>query len=982
MPNNIHRWQYQYLGAETFPKTISTVEFDAFFRFSEEETAALQARFRKSGLRIAAAIQLGFLRMTGSPLESTQVIPAKLLRYVASQLGVPALTIASLRALYQREKTRYEQQWWAMEVLGFSRATPEQQSALLPYLRQEAKTTISIDQLVERGKLWIYQHRFIAVADRVIRDMARRAMSESEEGILRLIREQMPAHSFSRLESSVLKTYADTGQSVLEWLQQPPRKRSVRAIRERLGRVDLLKGLGIHELNLDFMPIEKIRAYATELYNLRPAKYRELKDPTRSLRLICFLKLALMQATDAAVMLGGRQINKIVRKAYDKARLLEADAVISAARLLQEIRRQVDDDATSDADFRGYVRSLLSEHKAPQFPTRAAAARWILSDPNYRPNHILRSLLSELQKLDLDAEPENPTKERADYLSTLYQQNITSLPKTSEVNVPGPWQDIIEGDDRVRAMRGLEAATLIGLRKSLRSGGVYVDHSEKFRGRHRLMIDPQRWQKERAKRYAQLNLPLTATDLLDTLVAELEGKLAALDTAIAKGEIHIENGTIRTPRVNALEKAPEVEQKKNELFRKIGTVQLPDLILEMDHRTGFSKILFGRAARDPNELLQVYAGMLAHGSALDASTVSLMVPQLTPNQILAGMRYFEDRDVVRAANDAVMGFQRQLRIASHWGDGSLVSADMMSMDVSRKIWLARLDPKRGIPSVGTYTHYSDFWSIIYDQPIVLNERQAGAAIEGAVRQREVEIERLAVDTHGYTEFAMAIAKLLGFALCPRLKRLSERKLYVPSRMKNIPESLKDIVIPSISLKKVGEDWDNMVRLAASIETGHTTATVALARFGSASSDSPLYRAGVHLGRLIRSLYLCDYFLSEDLRRLINRILVHGEAVHTLQRAINAGTFSKPRGQREEELYAVSGSLTLLTNLCLAWTASKMQDGVFGEGGMAESGDGLDWLQAVSPAHYSNINFRGTFTFAIGKYQEWLLPNVATRRSSQ
>lgn len=219
---------------------------------------------------------------------------------------------------------------------------------------------------------------------------------------------------------------------------------------------------------------------------------------------------------------------------------------------------------------------------------------------------------------------------------------------------------------------------------------------------------------------------------------------------------------------------------------------------------------------------------------------------------------------------------------------------------------------------------------------------------------------------------MAIAKLLGFALCPRLARLAERRLYLPSNMKNVPESLQDVVVPSISLHQIGTEWDNLVRLTASIETGHTTATVALARFGSASSDSPIYRAGVHLGRLVRSIYLCDYFLSEDLRRTINRILVHGEAVHTLQRAINTGTFSKPRGQHEDELYALSGSLTLLTNLCLAWTASKMQEHVFGDGGRSDVDEDTDWLQHVSPAHYSNINFRGTFSFPINEYREWLL----------
>ena len=41
------------------------------------------------------------------------------------------------------------------------------------------------------------------------------------------------------------------------------------------------------------------------------------------------------------------------------------------------------------------------------------------------------------------------------------------------------------------------------------------------------------------------------------------------------------------------------------------------------------------------------------------------------------------------------------------------------------------------------------------------------------------IERIAVDTHGYTDFAMDLARLLGFDLCPRLKSLNDRLLHVP-----------------------------------------------------------------------------------------------------------------------------------------------------------------------------------------------------------
>jgi hypothetical protein len=69
--------------------------------------------------------------------------------------------------------------------------------------------------------------------------------------------------------------------------------------------------------------------------------------------------------------------------------------------------------------------------------------------------------------------------------------------------------------------------------------------------------------------------------------------------------------------------------------------------------------------------------------------------------------------------------------------------------------------------------------IVYDQPLLLATRQSGAAIEGAVRQAVTGIERVAVDTHGCTDFALACAKLLGFDLCPRLRSMRDRKPHLP-----------------------------------------------------------------------------------------------------------------------------------------------------------------------------------------------------------
>lgn len=103
------------------------------------------------------------------------------------------------------------------------------------------------------------------------------------------------------------------------------------------------------------------------MHRLRPAKFRELKDPTRTLRLVCFLKWTLMQLTDTALLMAGRQITKRWREAYDKALLLEAKHAVSARDTLTNIFTIVDEPGLSDAQFREAVRALKAGQTKPRF---------------------------------------------------------------------------------------------------------------------------------------------------------------------------------------------------------------------------------------------------------------------------------------------------------------------------------------------------------------------------------------------------------------------------------------------------------------------------------------------------------------------------------------------------------------------------------------------------------------------------------------
>ncbi|MBA3596155.1 MAG: Tn3 family transposase [Methylibium sp.] len=172
---------------------------------------------------------------------------------------------------------------------------------------------------------------------------------------------------------------------------------------------------------------------------------------------------------------------------------------------------------------------------------------------------------------------------------------------------------------------------------------------------------------------------------------------------------------------------------------------------------------------------------------------------------------------------------------------------------------------------------------------------------------------------------MAVAKLLGFDLCVRLQNLAERKLYLP-RSLAIPESLERIGAARVSEAAITGGWDELLRLVASIRRGRLTARDALDKLGSAAAGNPMHRAADELGKLLRTLFLCDYFTNEEFRREIHTLLNRGESVHQLQRAIYYGRISPERGRRRDEMKAISGSHALLTNIVIAWNTMKMQPG--------------------------------------------------------
>jgi len=169
----------RFIGAETLPPRMAEVDVQEFFRLSKDDISAVCERFRDDR-RVAAAIQLLFLRASGRPMDRFARVPKVLLRSVCEALGSSSVSIASLRSLYERRQTLYEHQAWARTYLGLNDLDEVQRQKLEQVLAVAALEAAHPDDLVRTARIWLYGRRIIIPGSRRIADWARKAFDASE----------------------------------------------------------------------------------------------------------------------------------------------------------------------------------------------------------------------------------------------------------------------------------------------------------------------------------------------------------------------------------------------------------------------------------------------------------------------------------------------------------------------------------------------------------------------------------------------------------------------------------------------------------------------------------------------------------------------------------------------------------------------------------------------------------------------------------
>ena len=962
-------WQLAFLGRRELPNELTTFELRYFFSFNDAERRVIRTR-RRALNQLGAALHLGFMKMSGCALDAFEMVPRTLLTHLGRQLDMDVPSVTSVRALYGRRATLFEHQRWAAETLGFRPSTEHQRRALTGFIKQESYKALSRAQLAALARRWCYEHKLLIPGERTLTDLVRTAIPQAEQELLAAIEQTIPAAQRTRWLAALGSKHSKK-RSILEWLQGNPGKPSRQTLAVQLAFVDYLKDLAVHQYPLEMLRLEHQKQLAQRIRRRRPARWQTLKEPRRTLEAVCFLRVTLLQKTDVLIALLDRDILRLRRQTVEKVRTANAVLGVSLKKRIQYLQLYAQAPRRTIDELRNAITELLPDSDAPPFASQAAEVRYRMTDDARRVRRLVRALLA----LDFEGAIDSPLISAMSELRDLYERRVRHLPESIDSAFAPLWSVTIDGPDRQRALRGFETAILFELRKGLRNGSIWVPHSLTYRNREQLLISSSEWKRARKRYYSSLKLPIDPERYVAKYTQQLQVGLEQVAEAVRTEVVGIEKNQLSLGKLEAEALSPQVEPVRDALFGEIGSVQFPELIMDVDSHTRFSSALLGREPTSWNELLTLYAALLAHGTDMSATAVSLMIPQISSTAISECMMVLEDDAALRVANDSCVDFIRRHKITRSWGEGTLASADSMSLDATRHLFSARVDPRRKQRGVGIYTHKLDQWPLIYDQPIVLMQRQSGAAIEGMLRQRSSpELERITVDTHGFTAFGMGISKALGFDLCPRLRGMGQRRLHVPREVR-VPDILEPVIVRDISVAQIRESWDEFVRLVASIEAGVLSGVLALERFGSDARADPIHKCGSAVGRLFLTLFLCDFVSNETFRRELLRILDRGEATHRLLRAIHSGNIAAARGRRREELSAISGSLTLLSNVTMAWMTHHMQHVIDRWKQENVRSIDRDILRHIGPAHFEGVNFRGKFDFPMHQYRDRLLPKA-------
>jgi TnpA family transposase len=316
-------------------------------------------------------------------------------------------------------------------------------------------------------------------------------------------------------------------------------------------------------------------------------------------------------------------------------------------------------------------------------------------------------------------------------------------------------------------------------------------------------------------------------------------------------------------------------------------------------------------------------------------------------------RRFITVDHLRHAIGLVVNALLAIRIPAIWGESTTACAsDSKKFAAFDQNLLTEWHARYRGPGVMIYWHIEKKSLCIYSQLKRCSSSEVAAMIQGVLRHcTDMTIDRPYGDSHGQSEVAFAFCRLLGFDLLPRLKPIHRQKLYRPDT--GCPESyphLQQILTRPIDTNILTQQYDEMIKFTTAMAEGTAEPEAILRRFNRTNVQHPTYRALAELGKAVKTIFLCRYLMSEDLRREIHEGLNVLESWNGVNDFLFYGKGSEMATNRQDDMEVAMLCWPLL-QICMVYVNTLLIQEVLLEPdwqGVMTADD----LRALTPLVYS------------------------------
>jgi TnpA family transposase len=947
------------------------------------------------GNRLGFAVLLAFFRSRGRFPRIASEIDPLLVEEIAQQLAIvvpPGFvpSLAGRTAEWHRAEIR--------ALANFREATVADAALLEDWLRSQVAAVGAVpDQLVA-----LLQNRCRELgleppaADRVDR-IVRAAIHAHDEQFCAGILGRLTPATRGWLEALLRPAGNQSADpspdqasgmmpALLLWLRGDPGKPSLVSVQDALAKLELIRDIGLPAELFDGVLPHELERYRRRVTAEAPYELRRHPQAARLTWLAAFGHLHGRTLTDDLADLlietihhiGARAERRVERELLDDLKRVagKQNLLFDLAGAILEQPDGIVGDVIFPVVGEQTLRDLVKEAKATG-PSYRTTLRTVIRN-SYK-GHYRRVVPEILQHLEFRSNNAHhrPIIEALDLLKRYAGTRLQTFPAEEPVPiqgiVPGLWREAVvekDGKGRQRINRiTYEICVLEALRDKLRCKEVWVVGANRYRNPDEDL--PADFEVRRIPYYQALKLPLEADRFIADLQAEMREALQVLDAGMpGNRRVRIDrkrgkDAWITVTPFDPLPEAPNLTAVKAETVATWPMTSLLDMLKEADLRLSFTDMLKSVTAYETLDRAVLRPRLLLCLNGLGTNAGFQRMAGLQSGTMAKDLAYVRRRyvtvDALRQAIAIVTNGTLRARNPAIWGEGTTACAsDSKHFGAWDQNLTTQWHMRYGGRGVMIYWHVERNSLCIHSQLKSPSSSEVASMIEGVIHHcTEMEVDRQYVDSHGQSTIAFAFCRLLGFQLMPRLKAIPVQKLFRPDagRADAYP-NLQAILTKPIDRQLIRQQYDQMVKYVTAVRLGTAETDAILRRFVRSNIQHPTYKAFAELGKAVKTIFLCRYLHSEDLRREINE----GLNVVEQWNSANDFIFFARRGEmvsnRREDHEISMLALHLLQN-CMVYINTLMLQQVLAQPHWSGKLTARD-LSALTPLFWEHVNPYGRF----------------------